>query len=303
MELTEILKQLEFNRGVFPRHALEQAIIQKEQITPALLEIIKKAHLNIHILIDQEDYFAHIYAMYLLAQFREKQAYPLIVDFFSIPGEISLDFTGDLVTEDLCRILASICEGDVTLIERLIENPEAEEYVRKSAMDSLLVLAINGVRKREEVMEYFQTLFREKLEKVPSHAWTGLVSCCTNLYPAEVMDDIKRAFEDELVDEGFIDLSWVIKRYELGQEMILQELKQDPHYQMMGNVIEEMQNWACFKPPTPPKVKEIENNDSKKLRNRVYLSQPLKVEKKVGRNEPCPCGSGKKYKKCCGAVN
>ena len=27
---------------------------------------------------------------------------------------------------------------------------------------------------------------------------------------------------------------------------------------------------------------------------------PRKVEKKVGRNEPCPCGSGKKYKKCCG---
>jgi hypothetical protein len=23
---------------------------------------------------------------------------------------------------------------------------------------------------------------------------------------------------------------------------------------------------------------------------------------KVGRNEPCPCGSGKKYKKCCGAT-
>ena len=30
--------------------------------------------------------------------------------------------------------------------------------------------------------------------------------------------------------------------------------------------------------------------------------QPRKV-KKIGRNEPCPCGSGKKYKKCCGAVN
>ena len=25
------------------------------------------------------------------------------------------------------------------------------------------------------------------------------------------------------------------------------------------------------------------------------------VQKKVGRNDPCPCGSGKKYKKCCGA--
>jgi preprotein translocase subunit SecA len=28
--------------------------------------------------------------------------------------------------------------------------------------------------------------------------------------------------------------------------------------------------------------------------------QPLTKGKKIGRNEPCPCGSGKKYKKCCG---
>ncbi len=28
--------------------------------------------------------------------------------------------------------------------------------------------------------------------------------------------------------------------------------------------------------------------------------EPIKVEKKVGRNDPCPCGSGKKYKQCCG---
>jgi preprotein translocase subunit SecA len=28
---------------------------------------------------------------------------------------------------------------------------------------------------------------------------------------------------------------------------------------------------------------------------------PVHAEKKVGRNDPCPCGSGKKYKKCHGA--
>ncbi|MDT7520794.1 SEC-C metal-binding domain-containing protein [Rhodoferax sp. TBRC 17660] len=26
------------------------------------------------------------------------------------------------------------------------------------------------------------------------------------------------------------------------------------------------------------------------------------MQPKVGRNEPCPCGSGKKFKKCCGAA-
>ena len=34
----------------------------------------------------------------------------------------------------------------------------------------------------------------------------------------------------------------------------------------------------------------------------ILLNPPKTIvaEKKVGRNEPCPCGSGKKYKKCCG---
>ena len=32
----------------------------------------------------------------------------------------------------------------------------------------------------------------------------------------------------------------------------------------------------------------------------AFQPAPVKVEKKVGRNDPCPCSSGKKYKKCCG---
>jgi SWIM/SEC-C metal-binding protein len=34
----------------------------------------------------------------------------------------------------------------------------------------------------------------------------------------------------------------------------------------------------------------------------ILLNPPKTIvaETKVGRNEPCPCGSGKKYKKCCG---
>lgn len=39
-------------------------------------------------------------------------------------------------------------------------------------------------------------------------------------------------------------------------------------------------------------------------RKELYTSQKksgtVVKEKKVGRNDPCPCGSGKKYKKCCG---
>ncbi|MBR2296811.1 MAG: SEC-C domain-containing protein [Clostridia bacterium] len=36
-------------------------------------------------------------------------------------------------------------------------------------------------------------------------------------------------------------------------------------------------------------------------RRTTRTAQPVRAENKVGRNDPCPCGSGKKYKKCCGA--
>ena len=40
--------------------------------------------------------------------------------------------------------------------------------------------------------------------------------------------------------------------------------------------------------------------DTADLERLLNPQQPVTVSKKVGRNEPCPCGSGKKYKKCCG---
>ena len=39
----------------------------------------------------------------------------------------------------------------------------------------------------------------------------------------------------------------------------------------------------------------------KELYKEQKKSGTIVKEKKIGRNDPCPCGSGKKYKKCCGA--
>jgi preprotein translocase subunit SecA len=41
-------------------------------------------------------------------------------------------------------------------------------------------------------------------------------------------------------------------------------------------------------------------SEGNKQRKEQQKAQPVRVEKKVGRNEPCPCGSGKKYKQCHG---
>jgi preprotein translocase subunit SecA len=50
---------------------------------------------------------------------------------------------------------------------------------------------------------------------------------------------------------------------------------------------------------------ETEETDIQRAsKERSQKQQPVvRVDQKVGRNEPCPCGSGKKYKKCHGAMN
>jgi SWIM/SEC-C metal-binding protein len=57
----------------------------------------------------------------------------------------------------------------------------------------------------------------------------------------------------------------------------------------------EKNNWKCSIELEPDKQEDVTDLD-------LLLNPPKTViaEKKFGRNEPCPCGSGKKYKKCCG---
>ena len=114
MDVQEILPQLATNTGTFPREAVAQAIAQRETMTPELLRVLVEAQHNIEHLRESES-MTHIYAMYLLAQFREPRAYPLIVEFFSIPGDIALDTTGDVATEDLGRILVVLGRNNPSL--------------------------------------------------------------------------------------------------------------------------------------------------------------------------------------------
>lgn len=51
---------------------------------------------------------------------------------------------------------------------------------------------------------------------------------------------------------------------------------------------------------TLPQWDDIFTDERKRdIKLKLHKDSHIKVEK-VGRNEPCPCGSGKKYKKCCG---
>lgn len=46
-------------------------------------------------------------------------------------------------------------------------------------------------------------------------------------------------------------------------------------------------------------IEPDEPEDISDVERLLNPSTPIRIEAKVNRNDPCPCGSGKKYKKCC----
>src|SRR5712691_11416798 len=224
METAEILHQFERATGKFARAAVEAAVARREAITPKLLRILEETVDQAAQLDAEGDYMAHLYAMFLLAQFRETRAYPLVVRFASLPGDLLDSLCGDFITEDLGQILASVCGGELASIYSLIENEGTDEWVRGAALSSLVTLVAAGQKNRDEIVSYFAGLFRGKLVRKWSHVWDTLVSYSFDLYPAELLDDIDHAYTEGLVDPGYICFHAVKRDLASGKDLILSRL-------------------------------------------------------------------------------
>ncbi len=111
----------------------------------------------------------------------------------------------------------------------------------------------------------------------------------------------KRFNMDEVEFLGFVDginESLVNGQYDLADftgdsEVRLEADLKKLYYNMLDAKAEWLYNL--------PQWKEILTDEERLAIKRDYNKSKTVVKpKKVGRNEPCPCGSGKKYKQCCG---
>jgi uncharacterized protein YecA (UPF0149 family) len=78
-------------------------------------------------------------------------------------------------------------------------------------------------------------------------------------------------------------------------------------YRFINDTIEEMDFWGCFNENNTEWDECDDIMDSDNIKNTpdpfTFIPKktaPVVTLPKVGRNDLCPCGSGEKYKRCCG---
>ena len=162
---------------------------------------------------------------------------------------------------------------------------------------------------------------RETLWKVIEHRYTDRES----RHPEEVIRGFERAIMLHAVDVAWKDHLLALDHLKegiglrgYGQRDPLNEYKRESFelFESMKERIEDdiLQKLFRYEPMTEEQVIEQRRRQERAVAPRIELSAPPKVEgpqrsqptvskdAKVGRNDPCPCGSGKKYKKCHGAA-
>lgn len=287
--MEQLLRAIRHNDGTFPQSELQQIIDRKEEAIPYLLRIMNELKEDYAKVINEPARFDYVYAYYLLAQFRVKDLFPILIELLIKPGKTVEEIFNDDITEGIGRILASVYDGDIDSLQRLIEDTNAYEYARGQGLVALVALVFDGQLSREFVMDYFKRLMAERREEPSGYFHAEIICCCDDLYPEEVYPEIRSLYEDHVVETGIINLDSINRTLKRAKEEVLQESRQNPRYQLLTDTIGEMRTWASF---NQERFDDATSGDLK--------AKTIVKEAKIGRNEPCPCGSGKKYKKCCG---
>lgn len=258
MEITEIIKRLEIFDGKYKRKEVDEAIKRKEEITPYLIDILKKVLDEPWCYAETKDnennYWGHIYAVMLLSHFRESRAHDLIVELFSLPGELSYNLFGDITTEDLPAILYSTCGGSLEHIKEMILNKVADEFCRSAALRAMVYAVIDGIVSRDDVIQFFGSLFpsgEEDEEDKDYELYTQLANAVCDIYPEELMDKIEKAYEQDLIDPMSIEPDDFEDALGMGKESALAIVKKDMELRLSQDIHERISWWTCFNEETP----------------------------------------------------
>ncbi len=317
MTTAEIKKVLSQVLTELPVVALREALQQSEAMTPLLLKALEDVQIKGGRSHSASKSRFAIHALYLLTALQEASAWPRVIDLFSTMSEENNVSIGDVFDEVVCdslsQIFATLCPkqhfDDFRPLKSIIENTSIDEYVRDAALSALVVCYQQGDLPLQDFKDYLHQLYDFGLEQEKNQIWNAWVQACYNTEPDEFMDALRYLYEHELADPYYITLEELQERCGKGSEMIRKLVmhQEGDFYRYITDAITGLRSLSCYSGEANELLKSMENmvlNQTQPVSpsapSQLIPPQPGMVDyNNAGRNDPCPCGSGKKFKKCC----
>ena len=279
-----IIEEFNKNDGHFKKDAVIYARENKEKSKEELLEVLKEFTNNLSKWEKEKYNISVLYALYLLSEFRDERAFPQILKIleFKLPkGKDLYDYFGECIADRFSNFVVSTFNGDANSLYKIVDNKDLDPYSRSYALESLAYLCKKEKIKREKFLKYLEEKIKECDFSADERFTTGILTSAETINAIELIKPLRNLYTENLVD---------INMYGQFDEYLNHLFKYDNYEEtcIIEDTIKSMSWWAMF------------DKDKKESKKYKPISNNIKnIYKNIGRNDPCPCGSGKKYKKCC----
>ena len=214
-------------------------------------------------------------------------------DYFSYNGILAVRAVGIMQLTEHIEVLASLLVRD----EDILLEETADALIRFQS--DAVVQAVAPYMKNPDSDIFATKVLKET--KLPS-----VIDILVDAYP--IVDEggkemVLDALTSHFSEKAFPLIEDFIAHDYCGYVMDMDEMFYG-FYKVMGREHPKMDEWKHAVEEKNRRMKKVNNMALNSLVNQNVnvprmKSEPVTVTK-IGRNDPCPCGSGKKHKKCCG---
>lgn len=212
----------------------------------------------------------------------------------------------DALTEVTSTLFYNVADGNTQALCNYITGSHQAMYCKASAIEAVFAQYEAGVIDKIELEDHITQWLAGSLA-LPSSINSFLISALADYCIKYQLDSFKSQF-NELCDKDLFDEDrFKQSEVKAWNSDSSHKLIESGIIQTNFNVVDTLNTWIA----NEPEDEELDGFDSLMekgglLDNILYdentiieNSVPVSSLTTVGRNEPCPCGSGKKYKKCC----
>ena len=263
-----------------PADALEEAVRRPEPLVEPVLGLLGRAAAGEPL--SPRDANLLFWGIHVLGAARETRLFRPLLQLFRLPPDALGELIGDAVGTTLPRILSGAFDGDVDALEATLLDRDGDEYVRWSLFGALSFLTSSGRVPRERTEAVLVRFDDERSARAGDAAWTGWEESIALLGFAELGVRVEAARADARLLDDVSDPAWFAEILADAQTRPDDPTRFREHgLGHIEDLVGELDEALSSHEDAPPGE---------------TLHNPLRD---VGRNDPCPCGSGKKFKKCC----
>ena len=247
------------------------------------------------------------FASRLASDMRDTRAFVPMLATLYLPEDSVEALLGDSITGTISRILACTFDAASPTSEASLrqagENRSLYIWCRLSAIDAVCIRAHEGDANIADVKIWLHALCMAEFAALDAYdeddeiLFVLMVANLVEFAAIEYLPDIERWW-------ATLEIGHPHERIENIRHDIAKPY--DPRSngnrfnRYSNDITEEFATWATFTEPQNRYVPRAFAPDSFVYRNAPIERPYVRETAKVGRNDTCPCGSGLKYKKCCG---